>query len=156
MNAKIQHIQEKKLVGKRMTMSFANYTIGTLWQSFMPQRKHIANTCSDGMYSLAIYPPDFFTRFNPSTLFERWAAVEVNNFDTIPAGMETTIVCGGLYAVFHYKGLHTDNSIFQYILQTWLPASGYQLDNRPHFEWLGEKYSNNDPESEEEIWVPIK
>jgi len=156
MNATIQRIHEKKFAGKCMMISFANYNIGTLWQSFIPQRKLITNTCSDGMYSLAIYPPDFFTHFSPSALFERWAAVEVNNFDNIPAGMKTMIVPGGLYAVFHYKGLHTDNSFFQYILQTWLPASGYQLDNRPHFEWLGEKYRNNDPESEEEIWIPIQ
>jgi len=30
------------------------------------------------------------------------------------------------------------------------------LDNRPHFEVLGEKYKNGDPESEEEIWIPVK
>lgn len=41
-------------------------------------------------------------------------------------------------------------------LKTWLPASDYNLDNRPHFEVLGEKYKNNDPTSEEEIWIPIK
>jgi AraC family transcriptional regulator len=39
---------------------------------------------------------------------------------------------------------------------TWLPDSEYRLDVRPHFEVLGEKYKNDDPESEEEIWIPIK
>jgi AraC family transcriptional regulator len=29
------------------------------------------------------------------------------------------------------------------------------LDDRPHFEVLGEKYKNNDPTSEKEIWIPI-
>jgi AraC family transcriptional regulator len=70
--------------------------------------------------------------------------------------METYVLPGGLYAVFDYKGLNTDNSIFQYILGTWLPGSDYVLDNRPHFEVLGDKYKNNDPNSEEEIWIPIK
>ncbi len=37
-----------------------------------------------------------------------------------------------------------------------LPNSEYELENRPHFEVLGEKYKNNDPNSEEEIWIPIK
>jgi AraC family transcriptional regulator len=70
--------------------------------------------------------------------------------------MEMFILQGGLYAVFDYKGLNTDNSIFQYILGIWLPVSDYVLDNRPHFEVLCDKYKNNDPISEEEIWIPIK
>jgi AraC family transcriptional regulator len=37
-----------------------------------------------------------------------------------------------------------------------LPNLGYTLDDRAHFEVLGEKYKNNDPLSEEEIWIPIK
>ena len=46
--------------------------------------------------------------------------------------------------------------IFQYIFGTWLPTSIYTIDNLPHFEILGKKYKNNDPTSEEEIWIPIK
>jgi AraC family transcriptional regulator len=70
--------------------------------------------------------------------------------------MKTFTLKGGQYAVFNHKGSSTDNSIYQYIFTQWLPNSGYQIDNRPHFELLGEKYKNNDPNSEEEIWVPIK
>lgn len=70
--------------------------------------------------------------------------------------MESFVLDGGLYAVFPYKGFSTDNSIFLYIFGTWLPNSGYTLDNRPQFEVLGKKYRNNDSNSEEEIWIPIK
>jgi len=63
----------------------------------------------------------------------------------------------GLYAVFHYIGSSTGISIFhQNIFNVWLPSSDYLLDDRPHFEILGEKYKNNDPLSEEDIWIPIK
>jgi AraC family transcriptional regulator len=58
--------------------------------------------------------------------------------------------------VFHYKGLSTDTSIFQYIFGTYLPASEYELDQRPHFEILGDKYKNMDTESEEDIYIPIR
>ena len=44
----------------------------------------------------------------------------------------------------------------QHIFTRWLPESNYRLDNRPHFEVLGERYKNNDPNSEEEVWIPIK
>jgi AraC family transcriptional regulator len=37
-----------------------------------------------------------------------------------------------------------------------VPASNYDLDDRPHFEILGDKYKNGDPNSEEDIWIPIK
>ena len=77
-------------------------------------------------------------------------------FDSVPDEMESFTLSEGLYAVFDYKGSSSDNSIFQYIFMTWLPNSAYQVDNRPHFEVLGEKYKNNDPNSEEEIWIPIK
>jgi AraC family transcriptional regulator len=103
-----------------------------------------------------VYKPDHFTDFKPTNEFERWATVEVATFDKVPTEMETFVLQGGLYAVFDYKGLNTDNAIFQYIFRTWLPSSDYVLDNRPHFEVLGDQYKNNDPSSEEEIWIPIK
>ncbi|NNK11488.1 MAG: GyrI-like domain-containing protein, partial [Flavobacteriaceae bacterium] len=61
----------------------------------------------------------------------------------------------GLYAVFDYKGHPGDKSVFQYIFGKWLPSSDFRLDFRPHFETLGEKFKINDPNSEEEIWIPI-
>jgi hypothetical protein len=31
-----------------------------------------------------------------------------------------------------------------------------KLNKRPHFAKMGEKYKNEDPDSEEELWIPIK
>jgi AraC family transcriptional regulator len=47
-------------------------------------------------------------------------------------------------------------AFYQYIFNSWLPGSGYRLDNRPHFAVMGEKYKNDDPNSEEELCVPVK
>lgn len=105
---------------------------------------------------MVIYSPTHFADFQPTNQFERWAAIEVSDYDQVPDGMETFDLPGGLYAVFDYKGSNSDPTIFQYIFGTWFPGSRYQLDDRPHFEVLGAKYKNNDPESEEEIWIPIK
>jgi len=66
------------------------------------------------------------------------------------------VVPSGLYAVFDYKGSSAASDIFQYIYASWIPNSRYQIARRPHFEVLGEKYRNNDPNSEEEIWIPIE
>jgi AraC family transcriptional regulator len=137
-------------------MSLVNNKTGELWKSFAPRRKEITNNLSHDLISMAVYKPSYFARFNPANEFEKWAAVEVSGFENVPEEMETFTLPGGLYAVFDYKGSSSDPSIFQYIFGTWLPNSMYTLDNRPHFEVLGAKYKNNDPTSEEEIWIPIK
>ena len=95
--------------------------------------------------------------FSPLTEFEKWAAVEVSDCREIPEGMETLIVPEGLYAVFDYKGAANNFApIFHYIFGTWISTSGYEVDRRPHFDVLGEKYKGNAPNSEEEIWIPVK
>jgi AraC family transcriptional regulator len=122
----------------------------------MPRRHEIQKVIGANLYSLQRYAPGFFTDFNPEAEFEKWAGLEVTDFATVPADMETIVIPGGHYAVFSYRGLNTDTSIFQYIFGTWLPPSEYVIYDRPHFEILGPKYKNNDPSSEEEIWIPIK
>lgn len=156
MNPRFADFTSKKFVGMRMRMSLVNNKTGQLWGSFMPRLKEISNNLSSDLYSLNVYEPDHFRQFNPSREFEKWALAEVSNFDIVPQGMETFICEGGMYAVFDYKGSSHDTAIFQYIFGTWLPQSTYLLDNRPHFEVLGPKYRTGDPESEEEIWIPIR
>ena len=156
MTPRIETITEKKLVGKRMVMSYANYRIGELWGSFMPRKKEIINPLTNDLISLVVYKPSHFIDFQLTNEFERWATVEVADFINLPADMETYILSGGLYAVFSYKGMSSGASaFFQYIFSEWLPNSDYRLADRAHFEVLGEKYKNNDPSSEEEIWIPI-
>lgn len=155
MNPRIDTLTETKLIGIRMKMSLADNKTGLLWKTFMPRRKEIPRQVGSELISMQVYPPSYFQNFNPTTEFEKWAAVRVSQPDNVPAGMEMFTIPGGLYAVFDYKGLSNDPSIFQYIFGTWLPDSDYIVDNRPHFEVLGEKYRNNDSSSEEEIWIPI-
>jgi AraC family transcriptional regulator len=155
MQPRIETLIEKKLIGKRIKMSLSNNKTGELWRSFMPKRREINNNLTSEMFSMQVYEqPVDFGNFDQE--FEKWAAVEVSDFGTIPDGMETFTLKGGLYAVFPYKGSSTDTTIFQFIFGTWLPTSNYLLDHRPHFEILGDKYKNADPDSEEDIWIPIK
>ncbi len=151
----IKSISEKKLVGMSLRMSLAENKTFSLWQSFMPRRKDITNSLNSDLISMQVYDTPMEVG-NMNQAFDKWAAIEVPDFSNVPEGMKTFTLNGGLYAVFHYKGLSTDASIFLYIFGQWLPNSNYVLDNRPHFEVLGAKYKNNDPNSEEEIWVPVK
>ena len=152
---RIELLSEKRLVGKHLTMSLANNKTGELWRNFMPTRQEIGNRLSEDVVSMQVYPQEYFTDFKLTNTFEKWATVEVSDFLNTPLDMDVFVLPGGLYAVFDYKGSSTDPSFFQYIFATWLPNSDYKLDDRPHFEVLGEKYKNGDPNSEEEIWIPI-
>jgi AraC family transcriptional regulator len=155
--ARIELLAEKKLVGIRMKMTFSDNKTGELWRTFMPRRKEVMNKTGTELYSMQLYPDRFFDNFNLYGEFEKWAAIEVKDFDTIPDGMEAFTMPGGTYAVFLYKGTASAaDGIFQDIFRSWLPGSAYTLDNRPHFEILGEKYKNESPDSEEELWIPVK
>ena len=158
MQPTIVHLKEKILIGCFSKMNFIENKTGALWQSFMPRLKEIKNKLSADLFSVQLYNDVYnFNQFNPSDSFTKWVLAEVSAFDDVPVNMETLIIPQGLYAVFLHKGSNADNSTFQYIFQTWLPNSTqYLLDNRPHFEILGEKYKNNDFSSEEQIWIPKK
>lgn len=157
MTPKIVSIPVKKLIGYSIEMSLLNNQTQTIWQLFMPRLKEIKNAVSADLFSLQNYPDDYFTNFTPETIFTKWAAVEVKNFENIPEGFEKLEIPSGKYAVFLHKG---NTEMFaktaQYIYTEWLPNSGFQLDNKPHFEVLGDNYlGHENPESEEEVWIPI-
>jgi AraC family transcriptional regulator len=157
MEPEIRTITEKKLVGKSIIMSLSCNKTGELWLSFMPERKEIKNNIGTELYSIEIYPPFYFTKFNPDTEFEKWAAMEVTDFQTIPDEMENITLPEGLYAVFIHKGPASSGpKTYQYIFGTWLPASEFILENRPHFAVMGQKYKKDDPDSEEEVWIPVR
>ncbi len=156
MKPRIEKLTAKKLIGHAVKMSLSNNRTGQLWGQFGPRIKEIQHKISADKISMQIYPPLYYQQFSSDTEFEKWATVEVSNFEHVPDGMKPFILKEGWYAVFDYKGSSSDHSIFQYIFSKWLPNSNYLLDDRPQFEVLGSKYKNNDPDSEEEIWIPIK
>jgi AraC family transcriptional regulator len=155
MEPKIKTFPETKFIGMNSVISYSNYRIGELWSSFMPRRNKIQNTIGTELFNIQINPDNF--DFHPNTPFVKWAAVAVSSFDFIPEGMEKLVIEEGLYVVFNYKGSQSDAAVFFNTIYTeWLPNSDYELENRPQFEILGEKYKNNSPDSEEEIWIPVK
>ncbi|MEP7235682.1 MAG: GyrI-like domain-containing protein, partial [Ignavibacteriota bacterium] len=104
---RIETLSEKKLMGLKMRMSFAENRTGELWKNFMMRRSEILSAVDSDLYSMQIYPPRFFEGYNPHQEFEKWATTEVRDLNNIPDGMQSFILAGGLYAVFDYQGLAT-------------------------------------------------
>ena len=95
--------------------------------------------------------------FDPSTVFEKWAAVEVIDRSSIPDRMKSHQLTGGFYSVFEYNGPTSGApEIFNHIFSISLPNSGYKIDNREYFEVLKEDYVPTDQNAQEKIWIPIK
>lgn len=155
---KIIAIEEKNLVGKRMRMSYGNNTTVELWKEFMPRRNHVSNRIGTDLFSVQVYDDSFnFSKFDPSHEFDKWACVQVKNFDDVADGLESISIPSGLYAVFTHKGPASDApKTFGYIFGEWLPASGYSVDERPHFEILPEGYDRFSENAEEDIYIPIR
>lgn len=155
---RIEVFPEKKLVGKHLRMSLSNNKTFELWQGFMSKRKEIRNNLTSDLFSMQVFDDSLdFEDFNQDTEFDKWAVVEVADFTEVPDGMSAYLLKGGLYAVFlHIGPASAFRQTFQFIFNTWLPGSGYEVDQREHFEILGSNYKNNDPNSEEEVWIPIK
>lgn len=153
---RIETSLSKTLYGISMEMSFAENKTAVLWRNFMQIRKEFQEPLNPDLYSLQIYPKNFFKEFNAQKTFKKYALVELKEVLQLPENAEKFELIEGLYLVIDFKG---DGAMFQemflYVLNTLLPQLGYKMDNRPHFEILGEKYKNMDPNSEEEVWIPI-
>ena len=141
------------LCGASEAMSLQTFTPWTLWPRVMPRLAQIRNRTSQDLISLRNFNgiPVFGPQANPD--FTYWGGVEVLETNK---GFEHLEIPAGTYAVFHYKGLSSDSTIWRYIYSQWLPNSEWELDERPHFERLVSKYKNYDPTSEEDIYIPIR
>ena len=158
LNPRIETLKKKLLAGHFMQMSLSVNRTFDLWQGFQQRRKEITDVIGSDLYSMQIFDPQLnFQQFNPTTMFTKWAAIEVSTHEHLPKGLNSYILTGGLYAVFQYKGTPQEFGTFmQAIMGQWLPSSEYLIDNREHFEVLSDKYIHNSVDSEEEVWIPIK
>jgi AraC family transcriptional regulator len=156
MTPEIVQFNAKGLVGMSQKMSIVDNKTRLLFRSFMPRRKEIKGRVDLNIYDVRIYPSDYYLNFSPAKSFTKWVAVEVEKNTQVPSGMSELEIPFGLYALFHYKGLSDNIAFFQFIFREWLPNSDYELDNRPHFDVLSKKTKLNDPNSEEDIYIPVK
>jgi AraC family transcriptional regulator len=90
--------------------------------------------------------------------FFHLVGVEVASLETIPPVLVGKTIPPLQYARFIHKGPSRDVGMtFDYIYQTWLPKSGNTLAAPLEIEFYGERYHGpDDPDSESEIFIPIR
>jgi AraC family transcriptional regulator len=88
--------------------------------------------------------------------FEYMCAIEVTDFESLPADLGRVRILTQQYAVFthtgHISGIQTTwNSIWN----EWLPASGYLPADVPDFEIYDDRFDPKTGMGLVEIWFPI-
>lgn len=86
------------------------------------------------------------------------AGAEVGKNFVPSSGARLDTIAGGLYARTRYKGMPKDMpAAWDRLLREWLPESGYQLDNRPCFEYYGLDCAGDEAtgECECDLCIPI-
>lgn len=150
----IKEIKEKKVVYVQALGKYAD-SAGQAWDQlceFMKQEKLF----TFGLETIGIGHDDPGVTEGDKLRYDACMTVKK---DVQPKGnVGVKVISGGKYAIFKYKGPYTNlEQIYNYIFKNWLPASGYELEDRPCFE----KYVNNPEKNKPEnykthIYVPLK
>lgn len=157
MEPKIVELPPFKAVGmgKKVTLKTVSL-IPKLWEEFIPREKEIKKRVNQGItYGLCEYVN--MSSFDEDTPYQEFVCCQVSEFKDLPDKMAGKEVAGGKYAVFTHKGsLNNLRKTYDFIYSTWLPKSGYELKPTDDFERYDERYVPGDPESEIDIYLPVK
>lgn len=158
MKPQIIQTDPKNMVVLHVRTCFAENQTFAQWQQFRRLAKTIEGDVPPGFYAIRKYDDGLRPHeLTPHTLFDQYAAVEIADPARIPEELMTFQLPAGLYAVFMHRGTA---AVFHQTMHTihteWLPNSGFEWDDRPHFEYMPPDYHPMNPESEEEIWIPIR
>ncbi|THH39473.1 GyrI-like domain-containing protein [Neolewinella litorea] len=155
----LQDLAPIHLVGLSQLTTLAALDTPTLWRAFAPRIGEVNARADAYRYAVREYPTAGQPlRLEPDTEYREWAAVALTNADdSLPEGLQLLKIPGGIYAHCIHRGLASEfGRTLDYLFRTWLPASGYSVDNsRPHFERMGPNYRLDDPEATEEVFVPV-
>lgn len=149
---------ETRLIGFRVRTSFVNDRTSELWRGFRAVRPAIAGRVGSDSFSVKVYDASYsFSEFDPAAEFDKWAAVAVGDGADVPDELEILVIPAGKYAEFIHVGpASAAPKTFGYIFGEWLPASGFELDLRPHFEILPEGYDPFASDATERVLIPIR
>jgi AraC family transcriptional regulator len=138
------------VVGLKYRGKNENNEIPQLWAAFHPRIGEIKNMVTDRVaYGIS-------ANVDESTgEFDYIAGFEVSNAKDIAAGMVSFEVPGGRYAVFATT-LPKIGETFDNAYHTWLPEAGYQPTADPEFELYDEHFTIEDPNSEFDLYIPVK
>jgi len=128
-----------------------NFSIPKLWSRFIPRAQEIKSRAAAASLGLCI------SEGFDDCKFAYLACVEVSNADSIPEGMVARSVPASKYLVFTHKGSVDElGKTYDFIYGTYIPNSTYEIASMVDFELYDERFNPNSPDSELDIYIPIK
>ncbi|HPP74677.1 MAG TPA: GyrI-like domain-containing protein [Armatimonadota bacterium] len=158
MEPKIITREEIKLIGMQYIGNNSNGEIPKLWENFLPRIEEIKNQSGECVcYGVCECLCEGECKCGCGGDFSYIAAREVSSFDDVPEGMITRTIPASKYAVFTHKGLlESLNKTFEDIYSKWIPAAGLEIAGSYDFEYYDEQFKDFAPDSELDIYVPVK
>lgn len=124
--------------------------IPSQWQRFAPYIGHISGQLSDVAYGVICNSDD-------ESNFDYIAGVEVTDFSDLPEEFSRVRIPAQKYLVFtHRDHISTIRSTMMTIWGRYLPDSGYEIADAPHFERYGPEFDPRSGNGGLEVWIPVK
>jgi AraC family transcriptional regulator len=124
--------------------------IALLWNTFGPRMGELRHSVNPQVSYGVMSNYDA-----TSEEFDYLAACEVAGPADLPAAMTCFEVPAATYAVFPCT-MSEIGPRYGYIMDTWLPQSGYAHGGGPEFEEYGPTFNPADPASEFAIYLPVE
>lgn len=138
------------VVGVRYHGKNENNEIPQMWEAFGPRMHEVKQVINPQVcYGISDNMDE------DTHEFDYIAGCEVASAADIPEGMVSWVVPAGTYAIFTTT-LPRVGQTFQHAYHTWMPQSGYQGTGGPDFELYDEQFDPRDPQSEFDLYIPIK
>ncbi len=147
-------LEESSFIGFSTETSLVQDRTALVFKQLMIWRKGSVKYRNQPAYDIKIYPQGYFTAFNPSRPFEKWAALKQVD-QSIIGDLQPYTLEGGSYLCFTSEG-RVSAQFFQELYSSWLPQSRYELDSRPHFDKIWPEPAQRGRVLKEEIYIPVK
>lgn len=120
------------------------------WQKFLPHFPNVPGQLDRKAYG-AMY------NFDDEGNFDYLCGVEVADFSRVPQGWATLRLPAAKYVVFtHGEHISTIRRTWATIWDAWLPSSGHEVADAPHFELYDEDFNSQTGTGTVEIWIPLR
>jgi AraC family transcriptional regulator len=120
------------------------------WQRFLPHFGNVPGQLNQKAYG-AMY------NFDDLDNFDYLCGVEVADFTRIPQGWTHLRIPEQRYAVFTHAGhVSAIRQTWNAVWNAWLPTSGHDVADAPHFELYDETFDPQTGMGGLELWVPIR
>ena len=138
------------VVGMQIVTKPMSPEIPDLWSRFVQREQEIGGVLEPG----ATYGVMQMATGDAAGLIYLAGLSVVEQPTSFPTGMTDVTIPAGQYAVFEFS-ISEISSAYDFMLNSWLPTSGYTLLGSPMFERYGADFNPSEPSSRMTVHIPI-